>query len=437
MNPAILAIFLAVACLSGIVGFYREEKLYLRCLRGTGIALLIFALVWLGSRATWVGLSLGVLWVVMTGREWGFSRFLVDANRKYRWGKYILFLLVLVVPVSAMYILYLVHPASVQGRFLIWQVAGEMFREAPWFGCGSFSAAYMPAQAAWFEAHPNSPFITVAGNNEYAFNEFIRVACETGIVGLFLFAGLVITCLYFALKGNWISSFFGSIIITILGFGLFSYPLSIEIIGAITIISLAVIARNARHVKEWVVGLDSSFTFILSIAVILFAFILSIEYYHEKKADILLTEARDDSSPMKTSELKVCYERLRGNPDFVLCYGRTLYRRGDILNARPVLENGSGLRPTSELTSDLGKCYFYEGRWKEAEQKYRLAANMVPNYITPHHLLFKLYQLKGMQEEAGREARTMLTIPVKVVNSSVIRARGEARTFLDNNQEQS
>lgn len=120
MNPAILAIFLAVACLSGIIGFYREEKLYLRCFRGIGIALLVFALGWLGSRAAWVGLSLGVLWVVLTGREWGFSRFLVDANRKSRWGKYILFLLVLVVPVSAMYILYLVHLASVQGRFLIW-----------------------------------------------------------------------------------------------------------------------------------------------------------------------------------------------------------------------------------------------------------------------------------------------------------------------------
>ena len=40
-------------------------------------------------------------------------------------------------------------------------------------------------------------------------------------------------------------------------------------------------------------------------------------------------------------------------------------------------------------------------------------------------------------EEAGREARQMLTIPVKVVNSSVIRARGEARAFLEENGEQS
>ena len=72
----------------------------------------------------------------------------------------------------------------------------------------------------------------------------------------------------------------------------------------------------------------------------------------------------------------------------------------------------------------------YRGQWKEAEQKYRLAANMVPAYITPRQLLFKLYDMQGMSREAGQEAEYMLTMPVKIVNSSVIRARGQAREFL-------
>ncbi|WP_099291214.1 O-antigen ligase family protein [Butyricimonas sp. Marseille-P3923] len=437
MNPAILAVFLAIACLAGLVGFYRREKFYLRCLRGIGIVLLLITLGFLGSRAAWVGLGIGILWIVLTGREWGVARFFGNIREKYRIGKYIFLLLAIVVPVSIIYVLYLVHPVSVQGRFLIWRVAGTIFRDAPWFGCGSFSAAYMPAQGAWFEMRPDSPFVSVAGNNEYAFNEFLRVVCETGIVGLLLFVGVVVMGLYFAAKGNRVSRFAGGVLVVILGFGLFSYPLSVELVSVVAIISLAIVARDARHAREWVVDLDTSFAFILRIAVVLFLFVLSIEYYHEKKADILLTEAREVSSRMKTSELKVCYERLGGNPDFVLRYGRTLYTRGDLLNAQPVLEKGLSLRPTSELASDLGKCYFYQGRWKEAEQKYRLAANMIPNYIVPHHLLFKLYQLKGMPEEAGREARQMLTIPVKVVNSSVIRARGEARAFLEENGEQS
>ena len=437
MNPAILAVFLAVACLAGGYGFYRSEKLYLRVFRSIGIVLLLVCLAGLGSRAAWVGLVVGVLWTILTMQGQKLSSFWRIINRKSRFAKYVLYASLIVVLTSITYVLYFLHPASVQGRFLIWQVAGEMFREAPLFGCGSFSASYMPAQGAWFEAHPDSPFISVAGNNEYAFNEFLRVACEAGGVGLLFFVGLVVTCLYFAIKGNRMSRFAGGVLVVILGFGLFSYPLSVEVVSAVAIISLAIVARDARHAREWIVDLDTSFAFILRIAVVLFLFVLSIEYYHEKKADILLTEARDVSSRMKTSELKVCYERLGGNPDFVLRYGRTLYTQGDLLNALPVLEKGLSLRPTSELASDLGRCYFYQGQWKEAEQKYHLAANMIPNYITPHHLLFKLYHIKGMQKEAEREAQQMLALPVKVVNSSVIRARGQARAFLENNKEQS
>lgn len=36
MNPAILAVFLAIACLAGVVGFYYKERVYVRVLRGGG-----------------------------------------------------------------------------------------------------------------------------------------------------------------------------------------------------------------------------------------------------------------------------------------------------------------------------------------------------------------------------------------------------------------
>lgn len=433
MNPAILAVFLAIACLAGVIGFYYKESVYVRVCRGAGVMSLLVTLGWLGSRAAWVGFMLGVLWIVLTGRRWRFTCFLKNMIKQYRLGKYILLLLVIAISASVIYILYLLHPVSVQGRFLIWQVAGRMFREAPWFGGGSFAASYMPAQGAWFEAHPGSPFAMVAGNNEYVFNELLRVACETGIVGLLLFVGLVVTCFYFVVKGNRISRFAGGVLVVILAFGLFSYPLSVEVIGAIAIISLAIISRDARHAREWVVSLDNSFTFILRIAVVLFVFVLSIEYYHEKKADVLLTKTQGTES-VNWSELKACYERLKGNPDFVLCYGRTLFTRGEFSNALPVLERGFLLRPTSELVCDLGRCYMYRGQWKEAERKYRLAVNMVPAYITPRHLLFKLYDMQGRLQEARQEAEYMLEMPVKIVNSSVIRARGQARVFLKNKE---
>lgn len=184
-EPAILAVFLAIACLAGVVGFYREGKLYSRCFRGVGIVLLLVGLVFLGSRAAWVGWGMGIAWIVLTGREWGVTRLLAVVRGKYRAGSIILLLFAGGLFAGVIYILYLLHPESVQGRFLIWRVAGTMLRDAPWFGCGSFSAAYMPAQGAWFEAHPDSPFVSVAGNNEYAFNEFLRWRVKRELSGCF------------------------------------------------------------------------------------------------------------------------------------------------------------------------------------------------------------------------------------------------------------
>ena len=76
MNPAILAVFLAIACLAGVVGFYYKERVYVRVLRGAGVILLLVTLGWLASRAAWVGLMLGILWIVLVGRRWRFTRFL-------------------------------------------------------------------------------------------------------------------------------------------------------------------------------------------------------------------------------------------------------------------------------------------------------------------------------------------------------------------------
>ena len=44
MNPAILAVFLAIACLAGVVGFYYKERVYVRVLRGAGVILLLVTL---------------------------------------------------------------------------------------------------------------------------------------------------------------------------------------------------------------------------------------------------------------------------------------------------------------------------------------------------------------------------------------------------------
>ena len=117
------------------------------------------------------------------------------------------------------------RPDSVQGRFLIWQVIGSKLPEALWWGQGSLEALYMPLQAEWFREHSVSAYANVAGNNVYAFNEFLRILFETGIAGFVLFVLLIFTGCRHSFRGNQKSRDAGSVFLAILSFGFFSYPL--------------------------------------------------------------------------------------------------------------------------------------------------------------------------------------------------------------------
>lgn len=109
-----------------------------------------------------------------------------------------------------------------------------------------------------------------------------------------------------------------------------------------------------------------------------------------------------------------------------------MYEQGLYENARIILEKGYRLKPSSELVCDLGKCYRHDNLFSQAAQAYALAARMTPAYIMARYSLFGLYRETGQQKKAAEQANVILTMPVKVVNTSVLRIRNEIRTFLKN-----
>ena len=71
-----------------------------------------------------------------------------------------------------------------------------MIKDYPLFGIGAggWQANYMLYQAEYFLQNPNSPYILLADNIFYAYNEFLHITAEQGIVGL-----VVVTWLLYAL----------------------------------------------------------------------------------------------------------------------------------------------------------------------------------------------------------------------------------------------
>jgi hypothetical protein len=94
-------------------------------------------------------------------------------------------------------LVHLAHSHSV-GKLFIWEVTLGKIAEKPLFGygVGRFEAEYNNWQAEYFQKYPmemDGPKGMAAGNTKYAFNEFLEIATETGVVGLILFLVVIVS----------------------------------------------------------------------------------------------------------------------------------------------------------------------------------------------------------------------------------------------------
>lgn len=430
-NPALWGIFSVVALLAGC-GLRRHCRGRVAgCAWGAGMLLLAGAVCLSASRASWVALAAGGVWLAAAS---GKGRVLAGRFRS-RWGGGWLLgvgLLAAVCAGGVAYGLYALRPASVDGRFLIWQVIAGAVGDAPWWGHGSLAAAYMPLQAAWFARHPEAVCAVVADNNQYAFNEFLRVVFECGAVGLLLFAGTLAAAFRAAWRGGAAARRAGGLLVAVVCFGMFGYPLSEAMVVVVVVVALAVVAGGGGGRCLWAGRIAAPVRWGMVAGVVCFLCFCTGLYVSGKRADGWLRRAVEEPSVLSGGEAAHYCRQWRGNADFMLCYGKMLYNHGRYGEALPVLEQAARLKPMSRLMCDLGDCLRAGGEFVRAEEVYGEASRMTPAHILPQYRLFCLYRDTGREAEAAERARYMLAMRVKVVNTSVLRYRHEARQFLDN-----
>lgn len=416
-NPALLALCLVVGLFAG--GYLLSVRRG-RVARGVwAVALLALAVgvVLLDSRAAWVGGLAGCGWLLLTVAGW--KRFL-----HYKW----LWVVLPVVLLGLAMAFYGMRPASASGRLFIWETAGSALVEHPWRGGGNFAATYMYRQAeavagmSW-----EDPAWLLADNNVFAFNEFLRMGYESGMPGLVLFVALLAVALRGAWRCGGAGRWMGAALCVFAGFACFSYPLSDSLCVAVGVVLLAGCANAGRDcLRE---GRCARVGQVVVVGLLCAACFCGMqEGTGLWKADRALRQVARGRAGVEDFAVDGAVRR---NSDWMLCYGKMLYDRGLYADALPVLEVAVRLCPTAEAVCDLGDCCRQAGRLVEAEAYYQLSARMVPSRITPHSRLLELYQANGDKDAACGEAEYILAMPVKVVNTSVIRARHRARVAVE------
>ncbi len=362
------------------------------------IAVQIAGLIIADSRAAIVG--------VVAGGAMVMALYLPQCLKRY---KYVLIAVGAVSVIAGLVFMYDYRRGSADGRLLIWRVSADMIAERPiqGHGVGRFVHEYMPQQADYFERHPESEYISVADNVDYAFNEFIHIAIEQGVIGLILFG--TVLALVFRSKRNFITK---SGIAAWCGFALFSYPA--EIFPIMILFAILLACADSKAVCRLTSGRAAS----LPAAALCMVYCVEI---------LNLTHIEKSLHRSDLPALERHFDKMKHNPAFnTLYFDRYVKEMGTDVDFQRL----AYAIPGCEGYCVIGELHERRGEYPQAEKLYLAAANMTPGRITPNHNLWRLYTKTARPAAARRMALKIVAQPVKVESSYTARIKDSMQKFL-------
>ena len=251
LNPGPYSCFLAVGIpvALGYV-FYNKSTRWKQWLSIATLSVAIPALIASMSRAAWIAAIAGSIPIIW---KFHFSKinfpilFLKSVSSVLIHIITMVFIGLLVIALSVG--IYVMKKDSADGRWVIWSASMEAIKEHPLFGAGygRFAAIYGDAQATYFLSDKgNEAQIMVADSPEYAFNEYVQLAVELGIIGLLLFLCLVGSSLF---TGNASTLSLRASLCSFLVFAAFSYPFSVLPLSIMFVSLLALSAPESKKIN--------------------------------------------------------------------------------------------------------------------------------------------------------------------------------------------
>jgi hypothetical protein len=344
--------------------------------------------------------------------------------------------------------LYYLKKDSATGKLLIWEVTLGKIIEKPLagHGLGRFEAGYNNWQAEYFQQHPgeiNGPKGRVAGNTKYAFNEYLEMASETGIIGLLLFTGIAGPLLISMRKtgtdrekinkSNEISNAFKASLLTILvcaaiSFSFYSLP---------TLVLLGITMGIATNRKEARYNLETRrLTARFALSGLLFALTIPCAARLQKIPSY--KKWKDAFSMYTMSGYTAANDYFREIIPSLACkgefwqqYGKSLQMNGNNKESVNALEKASRYTSDYILYTTLGDAYKGIKKYSDAEASYRHAAYMEPNKFYPRYLLAKLYDETGQKQKALKTAKEVLTKQVKVQSTAIKEIKIEMKKIIN------
>lgn len=317
--------------------------------------------------------------------------------------------------------IYFLKKESADGRLLIWKISSSIVKEHAVYGVGKgyFPGAYGRAQEEYFRKNKGTEHEkTIAGAPEYAYNEYLQIIIEHGIIGLLFLMLIIGYCFYHLLhtsSRNRIPIMGAFVSLLIMAF--FSYPLRniYTCLLSISIIVLIILLPTGRKtVKSRIVSY-------VMIVLMLFAIFykecfsfrnlgnMKIAY---KQWNLLKPYFDSELFDEITENYAILYPYLKSDAAFLFEYGQCLSKTRKYEQSNLILQEGLCRSSDPMFLNILGKNYQRLERYQLAEKMFYKAYYRIPHKIYPLYLLMLLY-------EEQRKEEHMLSMAYRIVNQKV------------------
>lgn len=387
------------------------------------------------ARTAWITASLGGVLIAL---------YKYHANIKYiiiRYKWLVLFFAIIIVTISSIQLYQYKHNSSL-GRLFIWELSIKSISENPVFGKGfnRFIHSQNLQQANYFKNNPEDVkkgFL--ADNNLFAFNDYLEIWVELGLIGLFLFAlivGLIIFNFWkkyvHGIKNIEVISIFISFI-GILISAFFSYPLKSIPVLLYFYVYLAILSSvliNSRVIKL----ISKGDIKLMAISLIIVALVLLNFQIKRCKANLEWRKAaayiRTNRQHLALSLYDKVYPRLKYSGNFLYNYGAELSIVGHYEKSIQILEECKNKLNDADVYTYLGNSYENLGMLTNAEESFKQASFIVPHKLYPRYRLVYVYANMGKLDKAISTAKSVLLMKPKVDSPISIRLKSDLQQFI-------
>lgn len=336
--------------------------------------------------------------------------------------------------------IYQLKKNSADGRVLIWKTTMQMIPKYPMgVGLGHFAGVYGEEQAAYFAAGiGTAQDELIAGNPDYAFNEYLQIIIEFGIIPAVVLFISFILLVYMGIKRKAIAEAGG--LLSLFVFAAMSYPFNLLPFLIVLVFFMAFILTQKRAVrvkgfteKSVVLPWQAVFVLLTVSFVILFGTLYQRypTYKAYKEWNNLKMIGSTDAYPEMKNDYENLYPYLSDQTLFLFEYAQCLSKTGEYNKSNQILEQAIKISCDPMLYNILGKNYQNLKNYKFAEQNFLKASHIVPNRIYSYYLLANLYAENGNKESAILMGKKVLTKEPKVQSTAINEMRAKMKELIE------